>query len=315
MNLTALDVTHSGIEQVLAQTAARPVPFDAKPVPAADGDGPRPVKIKLGGVEVDAPFIHHGYVERDARTVIEKYVQDKEWYTHEGFGGMRVLRLQELLNRTQLARISNPLLGLQMLAPKGYQYSAQSTTKPDGLVVTFNPPVGKKVPKPYDWPLSIWVTVEPDLFTNARAVFSDKVDSAEFKLTDAEKGNPALFAKARDRYVRAIVADVVDPRFALRDLGIRIKDGPEKFRGNPESEAFGHLMAGEGTWLRSNYQSVNGSLCHQVRIGSCDPLALIVHLQYTKENAMAFNELDGLPDLTHSENAIIASTVSTASSK
>lgn len=311
VNLAAVDLTHSDIEQVLAQTAARPVPFEAQPVPAADGDGLRPVKIKLGGVEVDAPFIHHGYVERDAKTVIEKYVQDKEWYIQEPFGGMRVLRLQELLDRTRLARISNPVLGFQMLAPKGYRYSAQATTNPDGLVVTFDPPPDRDVRKPYDWPLSVWVTVEPDLFTKGRADYLNKVNSGEFKLTDAEKANPALFAMARDRYVNAVVADVVDPRFALRDLEIGVKDSPEKFRGNPKAETFAHVMGGEGAWLRSNYLSVNGSLCHNVRIGSRDPLVIVVHFKYTKENANAFYRFDGVPWPTDHEYSIIASTVST----
>ena len=305
LRLTALDLSKFNIDKVLASTAARPVPYKpevaAPPAPAND---PPPVKVKLGGVEVEAPFIHHGYVERNARTVIEKYVQDKEYYTVEKFGGMRVMRLQELLDRTELARISNPVLGFQMLVPKGYRYSAQTTTKPDGLLVTFDPPEGRKVAAPYDWPLSIWVTVEPQLYAKARATVIEEVKANKF--TDDQKKDSVFL----ERYMNAVVADTVDPRFATRDLEIRIKDG-DKYRGDPKAEAFEQFVAGEGAWFRSNYLSVNGTLCHNVRIGHRDPLVLIVHFQFAKKDAIAFNDLKGTPDPTEMEYALLASTVST----
>lgn len=312
--LIALNLEDFNVDRVLRQTAARRVVYDpeaSRPPVKLPERKHASVKIRLGGIDVEAPFVHHGYVERDARTVIEKYVQDKQWYTEEKFGAMRVIRLQELLDRTPLARISNPLLGFQMLVPKGYRYSAQSTSKPDGLLVTFDPPEGREVAKPYDWPLSIWVTVEPQLFTNARDVFAKKVKSGEFKPTEGERKKPELFANFRDRYVKALVADVVDPRFALRDLGIRIQDGPNKIRGSGKSKLFAQVIAGEGAWLRSNYQSIGGSLNHLVRIGSRDPLVLVVHYQYNKEDAAAFHQLTGKPNITDLEYTILASTVST----
>jgi len=311
--LVAIDLTNFNADRVLALTNARPVKYKTEPLSdqaPPKGKEPLPVKIKLGGIDVEAPFIHHGYVERDAKTVIEKYVQDKEWYNKEEFGGVRVQRLQELLDRTQLARISNPLLGFQMLVPKGYRYSALPTKNPDGLLVTFDPPADRKVSKIYDWPLSIWVTVEPKLFVNARNRFSNKVQAGEVKPTEAEKANPALFATFRDRYVKAIVADAVDPRFATNELDLRIEDAPNEFRGNPKSDVFKQLTAGEGAWLRSNYQAVEGSLCHLVRIGSRDPLVLLVHYQYAKKDVIAFLDSNGAPDLTFLEYTILASTVS-----
>src|SRR5206468_1649841 len=128
-------------DSALARKAAPAVPFKA--TPAAFSASPLgktpPVKVKLGGIEVEAPFVHHGYIERDARKVIEKYVEDKDWYLTEQFGGNRLKQFQDLLDRVPVARISNPLLGFQVLVPKGYRYSAQPTEKPNGLLVTFSP--------------------------------------------------------------------------------------------------------------------------------------------------------------------------------
>ena len=95
------------------------------------------MKVKVDGIEVEAPFIHHGYVEKDARKVIEKYVEDKDWYLTERFDGKRLKHLQDLLDRAPVARISNPILGFQVLVPKGYRYNAQATEEPNGLLVTF----------------------------------------------------------------------------------------------------------------------------------------------------------------------------------
>ncbi len=312
--LAALDLTKSNADQLLVHTSAPPVAFRAEPAGPTTASATRPTTIKLGGVEVEAPLIHHGYVERDALTVIKKYIQDKEWYLTEQYGGIRILRLQQLLDRTRLARISNPLLGFQMLVPEGYRYSAQSTTKPDGMLVTFSPPKDRKVGWPYDWPVSMWVTVEPELFNKGRQDFLKKIETGELKLTPEEDKSPVQFALFRDRWTRAVVADAVDPRFALRDLDIRIKDqlkdGSVKFRGNPKSETFEQTLMGEGAWLRSNYVSTTRSLGHIVRIGSRDPLALIVHFQVSKENAEAFNRRDGVPDMTHHDYAILGSSFS-----
>jgi S1-C subfamily serine protease len=311
VDLVAVDLSKSAASQVLALTAAGPAPFAADVVPdGKKGEDPPPIKVKLGGVAVEAPFVHHGYIERDARTVIEKYVQDKEWYLQEQYGGMRVLRLQELLDRMPVARISNPVLGFQMLVPKGYRYSAQATTKPDGILVTFSPPAERKVAKPYDRPVSVWVTVEPELYERAREEFEKKIKAGEIKPTAEEKANPARFATYRERYVNATVADVVDPRFALRNLDIRIQDGEDKYRGNPKAEAFKPYVAGEGAWLRCNYQSLTSSLCHNVRVGNRDPLVLVVHYQYTKEDAKAFLDLKGNPDPTDLEFTLLAASVS-----
>jgi Trypsin-like peptidase domain len=312
------------VDTALAWKSAPAVPFKANPVAVPKppkGEAPPPVKVKLGGIEVEAPFIHHGYVEPDARKVIEKYVEDKDWYLTEQFGGNRLTRLQDLLDRVPVARISNPLLGFQVLVPKGYRYSAQPTEQPNGLLVTFSP--NKKVAAPYDWPLSIWVTVEPNLFTQARANFAKQLtlpDNSKLKitLTDDQTKSPAAFATFRDRMVNAMVADVVDPRFAYRDLGIRtqhVSDDPKKpptFRGNPKSPIFTNLIAGEGRWLRSIYFSANDveQLCHHVRLSGRDPRVFVVHYQSSKKNAIAFNTGQGAFDPIHAEYALIASTVS-----
>jgi hypothetical protein len=309
-DLEAVDLARSNINRLLSKTSAPPVAFRVEPVTTSQLDA-RPLTIKLDGIDVEAPFIHNGYVERDALTVIRDHVQDKEWYTEEEFGGTRILRLQELLNRTRLARISNPLLGLQMLVPEGYRYSASPTSNPNGLLVTFSPPAERVVAHPYDWPVSVWVTVEPELYAKGRLDFLELIKSGQATPTERELETPMLFAIFRQGLIDAIVADMVDPRFALHDLGIRVKESDGTVHGKTGSEIFERTLLGKGAWHRNNFRSVSSSLVHNVRIGNRDPLVVIVHHQFKKEDALAFNQLEYVPDVTIQEYLIIAASVST----
>ena len=278
------------------------------------------MKVKVDGIEVEAPFIYHGYVEKDARKVIEKYVEDKDWYLTERFDGKRLKHLQDLLDRVPLARISNPILGFQVLVPKGISIQCTTDRRTERLACHISP--DGEVAAPYDWPLSIWVTVEPTLFTKARTQFAERLTSSDprrrYTLTNEMKQSPTALANFRDLMVNALVADVVNPRFTYRDLRIRtqhVSDDPEEpltFRGNPESPIFTELVSGGGRWLRTDYVSAADTeeLCHHVQLSSRDPRVFVVHFQYSKKNATAFNTGQGAVDPIHAEYSLIASSVS-----
>lgn len=273
--------------------------------------------IILEGLKVEAPLIHEGYVEEsDAFVVIKKYIHDKEWYFQEEFGGIRILRLQQLLRRTRLARITNPTLGFQMLVPEGYRYSVQSTTAPDGMLLTFMPQLDRKTDPPYDWPVSMWVTVEPKMFVDGRASFNNELKTGKIELTEDQRISPVLFDAFRRRWVSATVADAVGPRFALRDLDLRIKDVDKNdvvsYRGNPGAEAFTKYARGKGAWLRDVYVSETTPLGHIVRIGTREPLVAIVHTQYSIKKALLFNNPDVDADDLDAEFILLVSSFSTA---
>ena len=314
VSLNAINLADYSAGKLLAWTSTPPLSFKAETSSEAARSQTFPLRIKLGGVEVDAPLIHHGYVERDALTVIDKYIEDKGWYFTEQLGGIRLLRLQELLDRTRLARISNPLLGIHMLVPEGYRYSACPTMNPDGMLVTFSPPENRKVKLPYNLPVSLWVTVEPEHFRTGRQEFARHVASGRIKLSPAEIEYPSLLASFRDKWIRAAVTDIVGPRFASRDLKIRVEESKgtltQKAPNVLQAETFQQVIYGDGPWLRNNYLSDTSSRAHLVRVGTREPLILVVHSQFSKEDSAAFNRLDRECDITDMEFAILTSSVS-----
>jgi hypothetical protein len=127
----------TSVDTVLARKSAQAVPYRPNPIATAPKEPP-PVKITLGGIEVEAPFVHHGYIEKDAFKVLEKYIEDQDWYLSEQFSGRRLKHLQDLLDRTSVARISNPLLGFEVLVPKGYRYSVLPTDKGGVLLALYD---------------------------------------------------------------------------------------------------------------------------------------------------------------------------------
>ncbi len=315
------------VQTAFAVTAAPAVPFRVNPVPASlppQGNPRLPVKVKLAGIEVEAPFIHRGYIDPQATAteVIEKFIDNKKYYSEDVYGEVRKVQLDRLLKRGPMAIISNPLLKIQFLVPKGYRINALQTDSPNGVLVTLHP--DRQVAAPYDSPLSIWVTVEPELFTKGRADFLKNIrpgapPKLKINLSDEETRSPVAFALTRDRLVNASVADVIDPRFTYDYLDLRVQnpaDSPDQplppIQGNPKSPLYNRVMIDEGLWLRSSYQSAaeTSSLCHLVRLSSRDPVAVVVHYQYTKKNALAFNTGKGDLDLIHLEYSIIASSVS-----
>lgn len=307
--LNAFDLARFDVSQLFAHKSAERIRF----APSAARLLDEGTEITLGGIKVNAPFIHHGYIEGTALEVVEKYIQDKEWYLIEKFGGLRLRRLQELLAHDSLARISNPVLGLEMLVPKGYRIGVSATDEPHGMLVTFSPPPGRKIVKPYDWPLSIWVTVEPLLFAAAKTDFATKVAQGRITPTPEEREQPTLFAKFRERMLRAHIADVVDPRFAARDLKLRVwDDKTETWNGPKDGSPVTRMLSGEGDWLRSNYISkpVSDDRGQFVRINSREPLVVIVHGEFSVTRQIEFNDIYGVVDPTHLDFAIMASSVS-----
>ncbi|HEY1067215.1 MAG TPA: hypothetical protein VGE52_13935, partial [Pirellulales bacterium] len=314
--LTELDLANYSLDHAFRRTNAEPTAFAAQPAETVSRSGSStpaaraelPLRIKLGGVEVDAPFVHLGYVERDAPTVISRYVQDKEWYTAEAYGGSRVLRLQQLLDRTELARIANPLLGLEMLVPKGYEYSAFPTQNPDGLIVTFKPPSTSNPSPPYDSPISVWLMAVPDDYAAARMKFNEQLRSGKWKPTAAELEDPSLFAENRDRYINATVSDELESQFVRENLQIRIEDDSSPVQS--EGDVFSHHVTANSVWFRSNYLSKNSNVGHVTRMSHRDPVFVIAHFQFDTRDSGAFNAFGAELNETYQEYAVIAASIS-----
>lgn len=311
MDLADIALSAQNRSELLVSTDAPALPYHIEPAQAPQAKATYPLSIALAGVAVDAPIYHNGYVERDALIVIQNYVQDKEWYFQEEYGGVRVRRLQELLDRTRLARLSNPLLGLDVLVPEGYTYSAVSTEHPDGFILILRPPAERVVAAPYDCPLSIWVTVESGLYKTARIHVSEQVRRGELAPTKEEVDEPQRFAIFRDRLANAMVADKVIDRFAVSDLQIRFTTSAGEIRGHAGSEIFQPVIGGEGSWHRTSYFSQTSSLGHTVRIGNRDPVVVTAHYQFAKEDHVAFVQPTGSPDQTFCDFAIISASIST----
>lgn len=308
--LKSLDLKQNDASKYFRQTAAQRVPYRAQTeTRVLDFNA----TLDLGGVAVKAPFLHHGYVTGDAKEIVERYVQDKEWYLVEKYGGQRLRRLQQLLDRTQLARITNPVLGMDFLVPKDYQIGATPTTNPKGLLITLTPPEGRSASPPYDAPLSIWVTFEPKLCREAESKVDRDFDAGKYPENELEKRNPAKRAEFRDRLKRATIADVIIPRFVEHDLELTVIDGgqpvPRATKDNPQ---FRQYADGEGAWLRSSYlpEPVETDVAHSVRVASNSPLVAVVHFQYSVKQQVEFSQTDGVPDPTHCDFSIIAGSVS-----
>lgn len=312
--LEDLSLANLKVDSVLTRTNATPVAFHPQTADGGQSDISRPLTISLGKRNVEAPFIYHGYVEADAATVIQKYIEDRDWFLYEPDSGVRVLRLQQLLKRSRFARISNPLLGLQLLVPEGYQYGAKKTVNPTGIVVTLSPPAERNPSFQNAAPVTIWITEEPSLFEAAREHFIASVKSGKCELTAEEREFPSLLAIARENWEKAVIADRVDPRFCNRDLNIQtrvlLEDGNGVLRGNSKSELFDKTFDTQGPWRGSMNISATGSQIHNVRIASREPLVVTVHSQRTKEAFRAFNSLDDDCDLADCDATIIAASVS-----
>lgn len=274
-----------------------------------------PLTIKLGGIDVEAPFIHHGYVERDAVTVINKYIQDKEWYLVESGGGTRIIRLQQLLNRTRLARISNPTLGLQVLVPEGYGYSVEALPAPGVLLVTFSPPSERKLPPPYDLPVYLWTTLQPGLCVAARDAFASEVKSGKLQLTQAQKEYPTALADKRDKWTGALVAVTVAEQVFEPSMNIQVTNNTNAtnsrvLRDNNKVDVCNKLIEGMGVWFRATYTSTLRPLKYVSRIKSREPLVVIAHSRVKPDDGDAFQTPGSVCDDTVCEEFILMSSVS-----
>lgn len=300
------------VADVLNLSSAKPVPYAEKPPVTKT---PLKAAIRVGDRTIECPFHEIGYVERRAETVIAKYMQDQEYYQEKAFRTIRRQRLQELLDRTKVVRITNPVLGLEFLVPSGYTYGVQPTSKAkgllDGLIVTFRPTVPRRGPKAYDWPLSFWVTVEPELFEQARAQFAAMVRDGQLKLTAEQRKSPAKRVELMGVFTTANMADRLSLRFRDEHLRLRVlppnydpKKGG-KIPGDPRAEVFKEYTGGEGGWSRCNYFSLTGTTGHNVRLWSKEPLAIVTHFQFDTDDLKAYID-GGKPTDTLPEYLLIA---------
>ena len=176
----------------------------------------------------------------------------------------------------------------------------------DGLIVTFRPTVPRRGPKAYDWPLSFWVTVEPDLFEQARNQFGDMLRAGEFKSTAQLRKSRALRTEFMGRFTTANVADRLYLRFRSEHLRLRVLPDnydPKKrakIPGDPKAEIFKEYAGGDGIWKRNNYLPTTGKIGHNVRLGSKEPLAIVTHFQFDIDDLKTYinggNPTDTLPE-------------------
>ena len=243
----------------LSSCDSAPTTSEIKPTPTST----TPLVATRRDINVNTSFVHHGYIKEDASTIVKQYIQDKDWYLYTPYSGTHIMRLQELLNRTRMARITNPAIGFQMLVPEGYRYSALSTEDRNDILLTFNPPVKQLDPPQHPALLSIWILKRNTSTAHSSMSFRD-------------------------------LADTILGRFASEHLNIQLMqtshNGPVPSIESAESFVAQRLDVRENPpWLLSIYSTTNTNRRHRFRVGIGKSVFVVVHFEFSIDDALNFN--------------------------
>lgn len=255
-------------------------------------------RIRFGSEQVEAPCLQVGFVERNAETVIRRYIQDqkrfREFYTAD--------RLSKLLAERKVVHITNPVLGFRLLVPQGYLYSVDENRARTGIVFKLNAPKNEKMIPPYDKPFTVSVFHVPAAFQEARQQFTELVSQKRIK----PGTNPEAWVQ--DHVTDSCIKEVVLKQLKLR---IRLPNGSEE---GDKSHPLYLAKPFEGvdrtdSWTRWNFDHLKEDRGYAVHIGLRDPVMAVTIWQYRQSDRDAFNRKKqisaGVPHF-----GLIASTVS-----
>jgi hypothetical protein len=256
---------------------------DAKSAPLYDKQAFKTLPIQIDKDLINAQCELRELVSTDADAVIRNYVQDKDAFQRT----FTAPRLQRVLERSSVRRLTNPAFGFNVLVPESYRCMTNATVNPTGIVVSLTS-TDKAVAPPYNT-ITLRAFLPTDSFLDAKRDFEMRIKKDGYSILKDQRDNPIAQAIVRRGYIDGVVVGQAEAKFWWQTLGIRVRMNDKTLLGPPGAEIFSSksrtaYQPGSTAWTRINYLSESGTDGHSVHIGILENVVVLVHYQFQKQD-------------------------------